>query len=349
MTGLRIELLPASEGDCLLITYADTAAGRNRHVLVDGGRAGTWARLRSRLETLPMNEREIELLVVTHVDRDHIEGVLSILEDANCPVTFKDIWFNGYRHLVEDESYGPVQGERLTEALLKRKWNVAFSGKAVCISASGALPEHHLEGGLRLTVVSPNRERLAALVPKWTDECAAAGLDPAAAAWEGLPGDEVFGPVDVEAEASTPFKPDTTTPNGSSIGLIAEYNNKRILLAADAHADVLAGSLARFGAGKRVKLAAWKVAHHGSAANTSRELLELVECPVYLISTSGAYFKHPNRATIARIIKYGRPSALLFNYRSKYTSPWGDASLSQEWAYEAIYPAQDGDGVEIDL
>jgi beta-lactamase superfamily II metal-dependent hydrolase len=349
MTGLRIELLPASEGDCLLITYADTAAGRNRHVLIDGGRAGTWARLRARFQALPANEREIELLVVTHVDRDHIEGVVSIMEDADCPVTFKDVWFNGYRHLVEDESYGSVQGERLTEALLKRQWNAAFSGKAVCIPASGELPERELVGGLKLTLVSPNREQLAALVPKWREECAAAGLDPAVAAQEGIPGDEAFGQLDVEAEASTPFMPDTATPNGSSIGLIAEYNNNRVLLSADAHADVLVESLARFGAGKRVKLAAWKVAHHGSAANTSRQLLELVECPVYLISTSGAYFKHPNRATMARILKFGRPVSLLFNYRSEYTSPWGDEALSKDWSYKAVYPAQDGDGVAIEL
>ena len=57
-------------------------------------------------------------LVITHIDFDHIGGVLSLLQDKDLGVTFHDIWFNGWRHLPGSgfEEFGPVQGEKLTTA-----------------------------------------------------------------------------------------------------------------------------------------------------------------------------------------------------------------------------------------
>jgi glyoxylase-like metal-dependent hydrolase (beta-lactamase superfamily II) len=37
--------------------------------------------------------------VVSHIDADHIGGVIELLEDTALGVSFGDIWFNGYRHL----------------------------------------------------------------------------------------------------------------------------------------------------------------------------------------------------------------------------------------------------------
>jgi hypothetical protein len=63
-----------------------------------------------------------------------------------------------------------------------------------------------------------------------------------------------------------------------------------------------------------------KVSHHGSLNNTSQELLSLVSCNNYLISTNGgaAYHKHPSRETIARIVYNSNRSEkevnIYFNY-----------------------------------
>ncbi len=351
MADLTLEMLPAREGDCLLLSYHDPAAGLRRHVLIDGGRAGTWPHLKARLERLPANERALELLVVTHVDRDHIEGVLAMLGDPGCPVTFKDVWFNGYRHLLEDPSFGAVQGERLTALLLRGPWNEAFAGGAVCVPESGELPVRALAGGLRLTLLSPDRAKLAELLPVWEEECRAAGIAPstaasaAAVAVDDDDDDDVsFGPPPPAADADRPFRPDTAAANGSSIALLAEYGERRVLLAADAHPDLLARSLASLGGGRPVRVDAWKVAHHGSANNTSTELLRLVSCPRYLISTSGAYFKHPSGAAIARILRDGRPTRLVFNYRTASTRPWGEPGVCGEWNYEAVYCRDDEPG-----
>lgn len=94
----------------------------------------------------------------------------------------------------------------------------------------------------------------------------------------------------------------------------------------------------------------FKLPHHGSKANISRELLEKLACDRYLISTSGAYFKHPDQAAIARVIKYGgdMPS-LLFNYVTKYNKIWADNSLQQNHGYRALFPPQEAKGISIEL
>lgn len=345
-----IEMLPAREGDCLWIRYGDADAPRQ--ILIDGGRLGTYRDIKDRLMELPEDQREFELFVITHVDRDHIEGALALLEDPDLELTFKEVWFNGYDHLKgeELESFGAVQGEKLTTALLRRKerWNATFNGGPVKIPDEGDLPQISVAGGLSLTLLSPDTDKLARLLPQWETECEEAGLLPGIEARRSeVEGLETFGGVpDVEKLAAKPLKPDTTRPNGSSIALLAEYDGIRVLLGADAHIDRLVPSLQALVAdGDRLRLDAFKLSHHGSSGNVSQELLELIECPRYLISTNGSYFKHPTAEAIARVLKYGGSNkTLFFNYDSDYTRLWNDEDLRRNYDYKVKLPKQDVDG-----
>jgi len=123
-------MLPAGHGDSILIEYG-TAAAAHR-VLIDGGPASSYDRITGRIKQLPRQERCFELLVMTHVDADHIEGVLGLLNDRALGATFNDIWFNGYRHLPKDE-LGAAQGEMLSAVIETRElaWNVSFGGGPV--------------------------------------------------------------------------------------------------------------------------------------------------------------------------------------------------------------------------
>jgi beta-lactamase superfamily II metal-dependent hydrolase len=155
----EIEMLPAREGDCLWLRYG--SAKMPRQILVDAGRSATYQKdLRPRLLALPPRQRTFELFVITHIDRDHIEGALDLLEDDSLPVRFKQIWFNGYDHLhsAEIETFGALQGERLTTALLKWKpaWNRCAKGRAIRVRGT-TLPKIKLDSGMTLTVLSPDR------------------------------------------------------------------------------------------------------------------------------------------------------------------------------------------------
>ena len=105
-------------------------------MLIDGGAAGTYKRaLRDRLRALSEEERRFELLVVTHIDADHITGILDLSGDSETHFQPKDIWFNGYRHLPDEkpETLGPVRGELLTDVLVKRPRDNQFKKAAVVV------------------------------------------------------------------------------------------------------------------------------------------------------------------------------------------------------------------------
>jgi beta-lactamase superfamily II metal-dependent hydrolase len=347
MGKLTIEMLPAREGDCLLLTYDDLADGRPRRVLIDAGRAGTYPALKKRLKAIPAGERELELFVITHIDRDHIEGALKVLRDEKLPVTFRDIWFNGYCHLFgPNEAFGAVMGEGLTTELSKptRSWNADFAGKAVCIADDGTLPPISLRGGLKLTLLSPDFPKLEALRPVWEKECEEAGITAKKTKRKLPENEEAFGLLNVEHLAAAPFKGDTAEANGSSIGLLAEYGTKKVLLGADCHPDRLLTSLEALSPNGPLPLDAFKLPHHGSSANISREILERVRCSKYLVSTNGSYFQHPTREAVARVLKWGGPSKELhFNYKSDFTTVWASKALRAKWGYEAFFPASEAE------
>jgi len=338
----EIEMLPAREGDCLWIRYGK--ARPPKQILIDGGRAATYKELKKRLVDLPANHRHFELFVITHVDRDHIEGAVSLLEDKKLPITFSDIWFNGFDHLksAKLETFGAVQGERLSMALLKSKakWNSAWKSKAVAVR-KGSLPKITLTGNLTLTLLSPDQQKLLDLIPTWVKECKDAGLIPGTKARiKDLKGLEHFGGINIDQLADAPFAKDTTKPNGSSIAFLAEYDGKRVLLGADAHVDCLLPSIRRLlKRKKRLSLDAFKIPHHGSEGNLSKELLDVLDCPKYLISTNGSYFKHPRAMAIARILKHGgTEKTLYFNYASKYTKLWTKDKWCSDYGYSVVLP-----------
>lgn len=345
---LELHVLPAGHGDCLWIEYGDT---HHRHrVLIDGGTKGTYKHIRDRLAALPPAERALELLVVTHIDADHIAGVLELIDDEALGVQYGDIWFNGYRHLPAPviQDFGAVQAERLTMALLGKNlpWNQAFGIHSAVSTADDEMPvTKTLAGGLELTVLSPTRKQLERLRPAWDQEVRKAGLDPQTVPEEPqeLPaGIQPMGPLNVDALADSEFNEDKAPANGSSIALLLRYRNKSILLAGDAYPSTLRQSLQTLGApNQRLSVDVFKLPHHGSRNNLDQELLKALACRQFVVSTNGAYFRHPDREAIARIVKHGGADAqLAFNYRTKHNDIWDTAKLKNKHRYGTMY----GDG-----
>ena len=350
-----IEMLLAGHGDCLWIEYGDPQAPRR--ILIDGGATGTHKRaLQAKLRNLPEKERRFELLMVTHIDADHIAGVLDLLEDQETGFQANDIWFNGYRHLPDEhpDTLGPVQGEKLTNLLVQpgMTWNGAFGKNAVVVPPDGSLPRMALDGGLVLTLLSPTPGKLAALKPSWLKEVHKAGLDPNAKRPEDVEsaeGFELLVAPNVDALAAETFSEDSAEANGSSIAVLAEFEGRRMLLTGDAHPSVLTAAIKRLGPGK-LAIDVCKLPHHGSKANVSRALLQALDCTRYLFSTNGAHFKHPDRQAVARVIKWGgAQSEITFNYRTKYNDMWESKLLREKHGYTTVFPASDKEGVMIAL
>lgn len=361
-----IEMLPAAHGDCLWLEYGPK---KNPYrVLIDGGRDYSYKHLQSRLEerlgALPREKRVFELLVITHIDSDHIGGVLEFLEANPLELTIRDVWFNGYHHLPETppDLLGPVQGERLTELLVEgnQPWNTALGGEAIAIAKLATLPVVKLAGGLKLTLLSPTLQELHELRPQWKREVLKAGLVPghptegSHEAEDGGPSDRLGdGDPDPKRLAASAFKEDTSKANGSSIALLAEYRGKRCLLAGDAFPGVLARSLETLARQRRVETVPvdlLKVSHHGGKKNTSNELLQRIACQRFLFSTDGSSFKHPHDESVGRaIMAGGEGTTLYFNYRSDVNARWDKTRLKREYGYEAIYPEPGAEGLIVEV
>ncbi len=393
-----LEMLPAAHGDCLWIEYG-SGHGAQR-ILIDGGPAHTYRALRERILHLPADERVFELLVITHIDADHIEGAVRLLQDAaalNC--RFERIWFNGRDQLnqVPDpagEPLGALQGEVLGMLIAdyegwrgQEVWNRGLPDRLAAVDrGSGELPAATLAGDCRLTLLSPDYERLLELKDHWAAELDAAhvasgdvqslrarleasrSLQPLgdvlggeeetaeesrfelpAADDSDLAADfgDVLGGGENEPGAEAPFGTDTSKANGSSIALLLEYPGSqpevRFLLAGDAWPGVLGASIDTLlpSPDKRLTLTGFKLPHHGSVANVSPELLGRLSCKHYLISTSGALFRHPHARAIELLLEThagrGKPR-LHFNYLSATTSPWGDPEDQKARGYAAFHP-----------
>lgn len=352
----RVTMIPADHGDCLWVEVGPDRAPKQ--ILIDAGTPGTYKRLKKVMEER-FGERKahFDLFVITHIDSDHIGGAVPLLADRE--VTYGDIWFNGWKHLIEklpkDDRLGSKQAELAIGLIGDRKlpWNKAFKGKAVVLEDAPVTIDLD---GVKITLLSPYRAQLHALVKNWKKELIDAGvvdangnlLAPSLRA-KKLRDRLGGGLLNVAALLQTPFESDTAAANGSSIAFLLEYRGTRVLFTGDAHPPVLVQSLKKVPKARR-KIAALKVSHHGSKNNTSDELLALLECPTYLISTSGAQFEHPDRAAIARIVNRRSPGAqLYFNYDTKYNDIWTNAGVQKKYGFRALYPKAKGDCTVVEL
>ena len=204
--SIVVELFPASHGDAALVRCL--GPGGTTNILVDGGLQSTYDTFtKTRLAELSQDGEDLALLVVSHIDDDHIGGALALIADngsASAPklIGIRDVWHNSYKHLplsgrpptpeevakVHSQArHGTTspsgnisarQGSCLA-ALLKRfayPWNVAFSGGPV-VSVEGAPCSIALSPSVTVTVLSPLPAHLAALSRLWRRELLRLGVD----------------------------------------------------------------------------------------------------------------------------------------------------------------------------
>ena len=353
----HLTMHPASEGDCLVLAWGDPSDPH--HAVIDLGRTRDYALLRPWL----IAARNIALFAISHIDADHIAGAMPMAQEATAPFAPADVWFNGYKHLAAAkkrmESLEPLsvaQGDKLEKAIVKFAWpwNTAFDQGPVSVQSPEARAPLELPGGLRLTLLSPWDEDLARLEGVWNAWLKKNRLgdddsdsDPATP-----PGLETMGVIDVEALAAQPFLEDDEPPNGSSIAFLAEHDGRRVLLTADAHPSRIAASLTALGHGpqNRLQLDLFKLCHHGSKRNTSPELLRMIDCTRFAISTDGSKHDHPDAQTIARVLVQdpGRPKVLYFNTRQPNALLWQNDAQQARWSYTCVFPPANA-GLAIDI
>ncbi|MFI5680238.1 ComEC/Rec2 family competence protein [Streptomyces cellulosae] len=362
---ITVEALPALAGDCLWVEWDD--GDRRRRMLIDGGTVRAGSALAERFARQPVDARDFELVVCTHLDDDHIGGLLGLLASPPEGFSTQDVWFNGHHHLLPPDLLGMPRAEQLTALLTEAgtPWNTATGGRSLVVPADETAPLPVIElPGLTLTLLSPTRERLAALRDSW-DAWKAEQRQRAGAQRPAPP--DLLGPSQPVAEIdwhrlALDYTPDKAPGNGSSIAFCAEHtaDGSRVLFTGDAHAEVLVAALRRLSPDGCYRADLCKVPHHGSAHNTSPELLDVLDCDQWLITTDGgpavrgaeAEYRpgegsHPSLRTMARLILGSRWPTLWFNHRVPSTERYDDGFLQHRLGFRARYPPRGAKGIEL--
>lgn len=332
MTKLTISFLKAFNGDCIHISFNDND-GSPRNILVDGGIGNTYQTAKSKkgkplegdLKILIMDLREkgqcIDLLIVTHVDDDHIGGILRWFDyDGDAVAMVSEVFFNTGGLIAKqlDKPENPdlipmfYPSDEETETSIGQGINFAEH----IINAGIWFEELIIQGkelirfNMKFRFLSPDKKKLEKLLKEWKKkdpdlETAAHENDYSRSLKEHLSKDF--------------FEEDNAPANGSSISFILTAKGKHFLFLGDAHPSVLVKGLEHFGYSKekRIKSSMTKLSHHGSKANTSRELLQMIDSDSYVISTDGNIHQHPNKQFLARLIDEKKDCRIYFNYEER--------------------------------
>lgn len=162
--------------------------------------------------------------------------------------------------------------------------------------------------GFKMTFLSPTPEKEAAATELWRKEETSGKI--------GRTEDKSDHRKTIEELKTAEFTEDTEDPiNGSSISLLAEFGDLKALLLADSHPSDVINSLCALGYCKKnpIEVEFMQLSHHGSKANTSSELLEIVNTKCYVVTGNGIHNRHPDKEAIVRLLIKDKRSSEILN------------------------------------
>lgn len=318
-----LEALNAKRGDSLLLHYGDPESPNI--LVIDGGPEGVYkdslkprlAQIVKKFDKSVDDPLPIEMVMVSHIDDDHINGILDWFgelrkaEDSDGHAfQIQTLWFNSFDDVAGNgakemesqvASLAPAMFGRdskaaeHTQAIVAsvgqgRKLraladnlgigrNAEFNGGMVMAAEAGKTLVK-LDGGLRLTILAPNKKRLEDLNEEWEKS-----IQPKKNA------------------ALTAAFVDKSVANLSSIVVLAELGSnaskKSMLLTGDARGDDMLTAVKEAGLLKngKMKVDIFKLPHHGSNRNSAVELFEAIHADHYIISADGEH-ENPDREVI---------------------------------------------------
>jgi beta-lactamase superfamily II metal-dependent hydrolase len=319
---LELRILQADHGDSIVISF--DFEGERKNILIDGGPAAAFEiqntiprPVKLALNDIKNKAQNVDLLVLTHVDDDHIGGLLAgfnkkgYLTDLTQEVWFNSgkLIFNHFNKSIDDSNTVTLKSSSGNNTSIGQgiKLEDHLMGKGIWSHSLIKSGDEIDRLGCKFKFLSPSLSKLEKLLIKWKKETTNTNTSAQNKDYQ-----ESF----ERLLADDKFKEDVSIHNGSSLAFIFECNDRSLLLLGDAHPSVVIASLKSLGYSnqKRLKIDYVKVSHHGSKANTNNELLELIECNNFIISANGNHHGLPNKKTLARIVSHFPNANLMFNY-----------------------------------
>jgi hypothetical protein len=296
-----LEAVRAKHGDCLLLHW-----GNDKIALVDGGPDTVYENfLKDRLKAIATERGEdrivLDLTMVSHIDDDHINGILALADDfenGDAPADIRLLWFNSLEGLLNDSiaegstaevtaavnSIVPHVNDKWTQKVLAsvpqgqllhafakrrgifRMMNSPYQPLIMTAADQDPAPI----AGLSVTVIGPFADEVEELRKKWKELR--------------------------DASITAAFN-DKSPYNLSSIVALCEFGGKRVLLTGDARGDKIIDGLTKKKLMRDgvIHLDILKLPHHGSQNNVAKEFFERVTADIYVVSGDQKRFPNPHK------------------------------------------------------
>lgn len=124
---MKLSVFQSDKGDCLLLTSGND----KHHVLIDGGMKSSYKSfVSSALGKIKNSGKKLDLVCVSHIDQDHISGVLQLMDDlvewrvhnhqrahgnpthpkpdSSQPPDINELWHNAFHEIV-GENVGAIE------------------------------------------------------------------------------------------------------------------------------------------------------------------------------------------------------------------------------------------------
>lgn len=323
---VTFEAVRARYGDSLLLHFGPD--DDRQLAIIDGGPPGVWNdALQPRLEEL-RKERELDdntpleiaLLMVSHLDADHISGVLDLMrmlkeladDEKPAPYNVRKAWVNTFDDLTGEKaggaSFGAADAAALAGSSLGQALAATTSGIELAsvgqgrelrdlinaLKLNGNMPFAGLVtvdsaknpatiNGLKLTVAGPSQKNIDALQDNWAKN--------------------VKPKLKEAKHAEVADYVDRSVYNLSSIVVLAEIDGKRILLTGDGRGDHALAGLKEKGlldANGKIEVDVLKLPHHGSERDVKLDYFTSIHAKHYVISANGKY-DNPDLPTLKMI------------------------------------------------
>lgn len=346
-------MLHASYGDSTLVELKKNN-GELFTILIDGGTANSYRQeIRKSLESYLDNGKQIDLVIVTHTDNDHISGMNCILTNKyiaskvkriiyNSPYAIgkyfdcwkeKDLSKNIQPKVIAKKSIsrgfrkGSLNTENVNTSAIKAnelQQTVYNLNKLEMELITNNGKNDIFDNGIHIKFISPTLELLKKFFDDYEVELnKKSGLNIKSNTGNyktdyDIPFETLLNDKEIKHLSSS---------NMSSLAFIIyeESSEQSFLVMGDASYQVVGEKLVNFiqdsdkfvNENNFIELNYFKLSHHGSICDLNEEFLNLIKCRNYLISTDGKSFGHPDKKLIARVYNQKKNSIFYFNYKER--------------------------------
>lgn len=324
---MEIKFFQAECGDASYIRFLGND-NKYHNVFIDSGYERTFRHaLENEIQNIVGNNETIDLWIISHIHDDHIGGVVKYID------AIKD---GEYTDIVNQYLYNPPRIYDFEKTVLNISEFVSIgqgdkfyeylksNDKLLQYDITNSIVPIELYG-LKLTILSPTVDKLDSLRSKYSlDLNKSLEREEDAGISEAVTSKQNDYKTLINNFELAKWKEDNSVENGSSISVLAEFKNNKILWLADSHPSDIVTSLNKMGFNQDNKIRCdWvKVTHHGSKGNNSDTLYNLIDCNNFLFSVNGEN-KHnlPSKECIARILRNKqRPKNVKYNFHFTYNN-----------------------------